>query len=283
MNSNLLTIAGPKFTAWQMSVVFDQGRHGKPNDDNRDVWEPVRQRQAQLLSAVAAGPRTLATYLRDALGIGDGDIAVPAFPRPALTAEEFRSPPAELERELRDAWTGISRRLASKPVHWLLCHVAWIEQGRFGRRGDDLTKAFVIGRKEGPEAQTRNLLRRTGGIPHERGKTSVFSDCPLARSWWRCFLSEQVAHATDGKISRDFAHEVLRVNHQAWERLAMLSVKRIVVINHPIARAAVVSRLSQHLSRTGKLGPADVQDVAVEIARMGLRRSLEHTLWEDLT
>lgn len=138
---------------------------------------------------------------------------------------------------------------------------------------DDLV--FPAGQPQGfstlatTQGETRTFFRRTGGILHEQGKTTVFSDCPLARAWWRCRIAEEVA--AHGTLTRDDAHFALRANHQAWERLAMLSVKQLVIINQPIARATVVAGLPERLRNGGKIGPADINDEAQVCARAGLR------------
>ena len=282
MNSQLLDAAGPKFTKWQKEIVFDQGRHGKPNKQNRRIWKPIRERQDELQLAIKAGHASLGAYLRKALHIGDKKIDAPGFPRDQLTPSELRKPPIQLERELSAAWTGVRPRLASRPVFWLLCHVEWIEQGRFGQAGHQLEDALVGGQGRDLEAKTRNFLRRTGGIPHERGKTSVFSDCPLACAWWRGHVAEQVATVSHAGISADEAHEVLHANRQAWETLARLGIRSVTVISQRTARAAVVCRLKSLLHETGRLGPKDVQEVATDLARLGLRQSLEHTPWQRL-
>lgn len=272
MNEGLLEMVGPRHTTWQRAVVYDQGRHGKPSRSNKGVWAPVRERQKELREAVENGHQVLGAYLRDALKIGSEEIGAPPFPRPRVTPEEFRRPPPELEWELHGAWTTVTPRLASRPLFWLLCHVAWIEDSRFGETGHRLTQALTAGGgRSGIEGETRTFLRRTGGIPHERGKTTVFSDCPLARAWWRCRIAEEVA--AHGTLTRDDAHFALRANHQAWERLAMLSVKQLVIINQPIARATVVAGLSGRLRNGGNIGPADVKEEAQVCARAGLRQS----------
>ncbi len=281
MNSPLLDAAGTKFSRWQKEIVFDKGRHGEPNEQNRRVWEPIRERQEALQSAIKAGHASLGAYLRGALHIGDEKIDAPGFPRDQLTSDEFRTPPVELERELWAAWPGVRPRLASQPVFWLLCHVEWIEQGRFDQAGHRLEAALVGGGKD-LEAKTRNFLRRTGGIPHERGKTSVFSDCPLARAWWRVHVAEQVAAVPHAGMSADEAHEVLHANRQAWETLARLGLRSVTVISQRTARAAVVRRLKSLLRENGRLGSKDVQSVATDLARLGLRQSPEHTPWQRL-
>lgn len=273
--------ARPQYTNWQKDVVYDQGRHGKRDETNKHLWEPVEERQHEIRVAIQGGPRSLGDYLRQSLKIGDDKVGAPPFPREQLTADEFRGPPPELEWELWEEWVDVTPRLASRPLFWLLCHITWIEDGRLGSNGHKLALALTDGPRAGSEAEIRNFLRRTGGIPHERGKTSVFSDCPLARAWWRCRMATEVSSATGSTVSREDAHQVLRTNHQAWERLAMLSVKRLVVLNQPAVRAAVVACLQQRLQAHTKIGEDDVQEVARACAQRGLRQSFEHMVGQS--
>ncbi len=281
MNSALIDAASPKFSNWQRGIVFEPKRHGKPGERNRHVWKPIRERQEELQSAIKGGHEGLGAYLRKSLHTGRKAIGAPELPRPELTPDECQTPPVELERELWATWSGlIGPRFASRPVYWLLCHVEWIEQGRFGQAGHRLEAALGSRRGTDLEAKTRNFLRHTGGIPHVRGKTSVFSDCPLARAWWRGHVAEEVARVAGADISANEAHSVLHVNRQTWETLAMLGVKQVTVISQPKARAAIVSHLRARLRENGRLQPADVREVATGLARLGLRRSLEHAPWQ---
>ena len=274
---------GTAFSNWQSQIVFDQRKYGKPARHNQEIVERVRDRQEKLASEVDKGPRQLGAYLRRVLKLGVGDeIDALPFPRDCLTPHEFVRPPIELEEELGRSWQALPPRLASRPVFWLLCHVAWIEQGRLGDSGHLVRAALMDDpRAKDSEARTRNLLRRTGGI-FVRGNVSVFSNCPMARAWWRWYLALQVAQVTEGKVGRTDAHATLHANDGAWEELAMLSLRRITVVNQRRARAAVVSRLHELLGQHGKLDKNHVKEVAVEFARVGLRRSLEHTPWEEL-
>ena len=281
----LVDKCGTAFSSWQSQIIFEKKKHGKP-DHNREVVEQVRDRQEELAAEIDKGPRQLGAYLRRVLklGVGDEVDALP-FPRECLTPSEFVKPPIELEEELGRSWQAqaLPPRLASQPVFWLLCHIVWIEQGRLGDSGHLVRAALMTegSPAKDSEARTRNLLRRSGGI-FVRGNVSVFSDCPMAQAWWRWHLALQVAQVTGGRVGRAEAHATLHANHPAWEELAMLSLRRITVVNQPRARAAMVSRLHALLDHHGKLTKNHVKDVGVEFARVGLRRSFEHTPWEKL-
>lgn len=280
----LVDKCGTAFSSWQREIVFDQRKHGKPARHNQAARREVRSRQRELASEMDKGPKKLGAYLRRVLELGmDDEIDAFSFPRDRLTPSEFAKPPFELEEELGRAWQNLPPRLASQPVFWLLCHVAWIEQSHLGDSGHSLRAALMTEGSSAKdwEARTRNFLRRTGGI-FVRGKVSVFSDCPMAQAWWRCHLALRVEQVAEGRISRVEAHETLRANHPAWEELVMLSLRRITVINHPRARAAVVHRLHRYWASTGKLNKNQVKEFAVHLARLGLRRSFEYTSWDEL-
>ena len=277
MNERILNRVEPKFSAWQREITFDSKRYRHRKDKGEPIREQVRPLQRVLERQVRSGPAGLARYLRGSLGLEPQEqISAPAFPRMALTPNEYLNPPIPLERELGRAWAKpVSARWASRPVFWLLCHIEWIEHGRLG--AGDLTAALLAAPSNPDlEGRIRNLLRRTGGIPYVRGKTSVFSDCTLARAWWRYRLSQEIEAVTDRDVSAATAHEVLHANRPAWETLVMLSLRRLTVLNQPRARAAIVRELSARLREDGTINKDQVRAAAIAIARVGLRHSVDH-------
>lgn len=267
MSEVVLGEARRRFNRWQQSLV------AKNSKADREAFE---QPQQELRSAIAGGAPVLSSYLRRHLSLDGVDLEALPFPRVALTPDEFRDPPRELEDELADAWEGhIQPAQASQPFFWLLSHIAWLEQDRFGV--DDLDSAFTASAST-LDDQTRTFLRRSSGLPHIRGNISVFSDCPLARAWWRCRIASAVADDSDGAVSREDAHRVLHDHRPVWETLVMLSLRRITVINQPRARAALVAALVG----CDRPDRETVQRMALALARPGLTRSLEHTPWTEL-
>ncbi len=284
MDRHLLERTGSRFDEWQRGIIFQSTRHGKWTAADPRITNPIRKRQEELQAAISAGAHALSAYLRKKLQISQGELGAPRFPRPRLTPREFQDPPLELEEELGKAWIGLRTSLTSQPLFWLLCHIDWLEQGRFDVTGHHLAEAFTAGHGDTKrEARTRNFLRRTSGLPVARGNTSVFSDCLMARSWWRYHLADQVEKVTAGRVRRRTAHRVLHTNRPAWEELIMRSLRRITVINQPRARAAIVHQLASRLESRGHIDKKDVQGITLVFARQGLRRSFEHTSWEDLT
>jgi len=284
MNEAILDRAEAPFAAWQRRVIFEKKKYGARQDKGAAQQARVLVRQEKLEAAVAGGPRVLGRYLRAKLEVGvDETIGAPIFPRPRLTPGEYLNPPVLLEAEISGAWADdISPKWGSRPVFWLLCHIEWIEQERLGR-ASDLNEALMEGPSSGGiEGRIRNFLRRTGGLPLVRGKTSVFSDCTLARAWWRRRLAEEIQEATDNEVSAATAHRILHASRPAWERLVMLSLRRLTVINHPRARAAIVKELAERLRMYGAIDQQQVLAIAVALARLGLRQSLDHVATDML-
>lgn len=271
-----------RFTGWQRSLITSNRGNGPAGDG--DV-EEVRLRQKELVAALHEGSLGLTAYLREQLGLVEQRIGddLPWLPR-QLTPEEAFEPPLQLEGELHQAWGGIvPAGLASQPQYWVLCHIAWIEEGLLG---DDLMATFTrppsrsqaVGLDEGVlEVQARTFLRHIGGLPIVRGKISVFSDCPLARAWWRGRLAAEAA-ANAPHLSVADAHSALHRRNQTWEELVQLLLRRLTVMNHPKARAALVAYVAseQTVSRE------ELQSIAKACARYGLGHSLHHVSWATI-
>lgn len=285
MDRSLLDRAAAPFSAWQRELVFEKKKYANHKDRGESVRRDVSVRQRELLAAVSSGPVALGRYLRGKLDLGEkAAIGAPVFQRPKLTPGEYVNPPVPLETELGAAWADdVSPKEASRSAFWLLSHIDWIEQGRLGGAAS-LKEALLEGPgRGGTEGQVRNFLRRTGGLPLIRGKTSVFSDCTLARAWWRHRIASEVAEVTKDEVSAATAHWALHASRPAWERLTMLSLRRLTVMNHSRARAAIVSELARRLRTYGRINEQQVLAMAMAIARLGLRSSLHHVSMEALT
>lgn len=286
MNRNLIRRADASFTEWQRGMIFEKKIHRvKWEEAPEEIRAPIRRRQAELIEAVTDGPTELVRYLRSRLRLESEEvIEAPSFPRKELTPDEYKAPPVELEEELGAAWKDVLEHraaLASSPLFWLLCHIVWIEEGRLGADGLALEEALLSG-VEKREGRIRNFLRRTGGLPRVRGNTSVFSDCPLARAWWRFHLAEVVDRTTEGRIEAGAAHWLFHFHRQSWETLVTMSLRKVTTINQPSARAAIAYHLGEKMRTNGRFNQKDVEAIATELARASLRRSLDLTPLEEL-
>lgn len=283
MNRRLVHRAGDLYERWQRTCVFKRHRHGEWEDADPQVKADVRRRQRALVAAVYRGADALGIFLRERLGIGATErIWAPPLSPVQMEASDLHRPSPELETELAASWGMIPPRLASRPLFWFLCHIAWIEEGRFGYTGRRLADLFLKGgRSNTREAQTRNLLRRTGGLAPVRGRVSVFTDCPLARAWWRHRVAVQVEEASDGRVTRDTALRVLNFG-PVWGELALACLRRVVVANQPRAQVAVVAQLDRRLRAKGRLDKRDVKEALAVVAAHGEKRSFEHTPVDEL-
>ena len=273
MDSALLARTGPAFSQWQRSLAVPAPKLRLLGEEEKAA---LRERQKRLLAALGAGAAPFGACLREAVGLEPGErIGAPPFPRPALSPGEFPDLPAELELEIAAAWDGIVQPgPASTPLFWLLCHIEWIEQERFGA---DILPAFFTDRHKDSDGRTRDFLRRSGGI-YVRGNVSAHSDCPLSRAWWRTRIAAEAASDPGAGVSMEQAHAVLRTSRQVWEKFVELALKQVVVISQPRARAALISALA----RRDRVTSGAVQEIAQALARHGLVRSLQHTAWGEL-
>ncbi len=287
----LLARTRPVFDRWQKDMIFEVALHGQWEAADPQVKALVRRRQQELRSAVDGGYRALGSYLRRKLQIGRYEtIGAPPFPRAELAPAEFLQLSAELETELAEAWLGpVGPGLASQPLFWTLCHLEWLEEGRFGVTGKRLHEAFLLGgggSGRPRERETRNFLRRTGGLHAARGARSVFSDCPLARAWWRHRLAEEVERAGSWRTPRATASHVFGADNQAWEQLATSSLRartwHSTCINQPRVRAAIVKRLAERFEQTGSIGRKDVLEIVQAFDRQDGWWSYEQVPWDEM-
>ncbi len=271
------------FSGWQKALVWEAAKHRRSSEDERARRRAaVTVRQQTLQSGLDRGAEGLANRLREALLLSGEDIAAPPLPRP-LSAAEFREPPVDLEVEIGDTLANVvTVAEASTPLFWLICHVDWLEKGLLG--GDIHAALFGGGGAAGKtdpveklEAETRNFLRRTGGI-FVRGNVSVLSDCPISRAWWRRRLAMEAGRHLPTPADVDALHRLLHQSRPVWEELVMIGLKRFTVICHERVRAAVISRLSE----CSELEKADVVASARHLARHALGVSLAGLPWDEL-
>ena len=207
-----------KFTMWQQDLV---SRHRRDEEPDAAIVKSKQERQAALTEAMDNGSIALASYLRSELDL-EGKTFDDYLPLPRqLSADEVFHPPIELERELHDAWEPlIVPSYASQPAFWTVCHLRWLEEGLLGNDPDASFSTGVLGKRASDsDTRTRDLLRHLGGLPHVRGNVSVFSDCPLARAWWRRCLAIQASEFASN-MSVHTAHYALHKSNPIWGRVS---------------------------------------------------------------
>ena len=270
---------------WQANIIYQKKRHkGVSKRELRALRSQITARQKELAQRVDDGPAALTAYMRSVLG-PIGDVSVPVLNR-VMTLDEFRDPTFKVELALAESMAGqLSRSLARQPSFWYICMSEWIDAGMLPA---DLYHALLVGQSRQTqqdllEHQTRNFIRRTGGIDVERSRISVISDCPVSRAWWRRTIAGDIAAGSEGEIDINTAHRVLHANNDEWENFALDALKRITVTSHPRLRAAVVCQF-QDASRENEnaAGRPRLQAVARELGRLGTTTSMRHIPWSEL-
>ncbi|WP_419919926.1 hypothetical protein [Candidatus Poriferisocius sp.] len=251
-------------------------------------WHQLNSLQQELITAVNTGHDECSRYLLKQLRVTEEAAkaalmsVVPPLPNP-LTAAELKRMPRYAEVKVAESLDGILPGEAATPAFWAACHAVWIKQERF----DDLVDCFLEGsRGTGDEEQTRNFLRRTGGLEAVRGKVSVLTNCPISMAWWRVRTAREAAEiATASKLDFSTAHELLH-DTIIWEELTGLSVKRLTALNAPKARAASIVALWQRgsIGRTvsSTLRKAHCKGAFHAVARLSHSFSLNIIPWEKL-
>ncbi len=278
------------FGEWQVDLIWMKRQPHMGEDELEKKRAAVGSCQRELHSAVTDGAAATARYLRRVLSLEEQTlVGLPTLPR-RLTPGEYLKPPLELEAEIGDGWCQqpnranlLTPRNAARPLFWLVCHINWLEQGLLG---DEVYSPLMGGEavagarddRDRLEKETRNFLRRTGGLPRVRGNVSVLSDCPISRGWWRRRFARSAARHAGRTIDVDVAHRSLHRSQQVWEELVRLGVWRLTVINHDRTRAALIAALASG----GDWRREQMAAAAQTAAREAIGRSLDQVPWAEL-
>ena len=271
----MIELPSTQFTKWQGGLVSRNRRL-----ESEASAESINERQRELSNAMSGGAQTLAAYLRRELAIEGADLTgLLPLPR-QLTTEEAFEPPIRLEQELYEAWNGrTSAGYASQPAFWTVCHVPWLEAGLLGNDPVATFSTKTLGKRNSNlDNLTRDLLRHLGGLPYIRGNITTFSDCPLARAYWRRRVAVEAAAQASSRLTVDSAHNALHRSGQVWETFILVAIKRLTVLNHPKARAALVA----HIAAKPKITREEVAESGRRLARHGLSYSLDMLSWDEL-
>lgn len=271
---------------WQADTIFEVKRHKRtPKRELRQLRSQITDRQRELIRSVERGGEALTSYMQSKLGIEDsGPVTVPSLSR-IMTLEEFRNPTFQIEQALTESMAGkVSRSQARHPVFWCICILQWIKAGMLP---PNLYEALLVGQGQKTEQallehQTRNFIRRTGGIDVVRSRISVISDCPVSRAWWRRTIATEAANASNGEIDVDHAHQVLHASDTMWEEFALDALRRLTSASHPRLRAAVICAFPEAKRDDKTTGQPQLRAVARELGRLGSTTSLQHIPWQEL-
>ena len=179
-------------------------------------------------------------WMKERVELKSGDV-LPLLNDP-LTEDEFVNPPPDTEESIHASWRGVSPAQASRASFWGLAALRHIEnqkidpghlavqegKGDNGRGLAYIAQVLSQGDRKKIDSAVRTVLRRMSGLP-ERGSRSVYTDCPLARAWWRRRLAEEIARETGGAGIADVLG-VLKSSKQYWEQLIELVVSRNSVL-----------------------------------------------------
>lgn len=273
---------------WQERIIYQRKLY-KDQQSERAVQrrEDAAEHQQGLLSAVNESPKGLESYMfSEALGIEDAQQArrsVPELPKP-LTPDEMERLPVHAERELRKALSdSFTPYQAAQSAVWALCHAVWIADGMFG---SDIEKVFLAGRNSKnltrEEHQTRNFLRRTGGIHPVRGYISLFDDCSIAAAWWRTRIADEItktARSESEDLDTCAAHRVLW-EKAVWTALVRFSLNHVTVVCSPRARAAAIVAL--HHLKPPKIKKRNTEGAVRALGRLSYGNNLQNVPWELL-
>lgn len=271
---------------WQADSIFEQKRHkGTPKRELRGLREQITERQRELVRYVDSGTSALTDYMQDKLRITDDLLSVvPSLSR-KMTLDEFRDPTFEIELALAKSMVGqITRAQARQPAFWFVSILEWIRSDMLPA---NLSEALLVGQSRATqqellEHQTRNFIRRTGGIDVVRGNISVLSDCSVSRAWWRRTIAEDAAQASNGEIDVDSAHRILHAHNDEWEGFALDALRRLPVTSHPHLRAAVLCAFPDAKRGDGAAKRPKLQATARNLGRLGPTASMRHIPWSEL-
>ena len=174
-----------------------------------------------------------------------------------MTESEFTAPPSDTETRLYRSWSGVSPRIACRTTFWANVTGRHIREKRIESAYLAANGANTVGgagridraldssgqkRAKGMDDCVRTVLRRLSGIPEQRGKRTVYVDCPFARAWWREWLVAQVSRG-----DKDIAGQVravLRINQTYWEKIVDRIVSRNSTFGSRNVRSAFLLALA---------------------------------------
>ena len=214
--------------------------------------------QRQFLSCLRSS-NEFSDWIRHQVKIEEGE-SLSILEEP-LTESEFKEPPKSTEKRIFDAWESISPAEACRATFWGFVILRHIEEGRIksfylAANGGALMGGLErIDRvlKEGNEKEVdrvvRAVLLRLSGLP-ERGKRSVYENCPFARAWWRGYLAREICEQTDAESKN--VVKVLTVSQSYWVRLINLVVSKNAVLGDVKVRTALIWALSDFINDEGE-------------------------------
>ena len=216
--------------------------------------EKGSDRQADFLEATKRGDDFL-KYLAERIDTqGSLDVELDSVP---MTESEYTAPPSDTEARLYRSWSGVSPSVACRATFWGNVTRRHIQERRIQSAYLAANGANTAGgavridmalhskgkrRAKAMDDCVRTILRRLSGIPEQRGKRTVYVDCPLARAWWREWLVQQVS--SDDQDVANQVRTVLRINQTYWEKIVDRIVSRNSTFGSRRVRSAFLVALA---------------------------------------
>lgn len=220
----------------------------------RLLVEKGSHRQAEFLEATKCSSDFVSYFSGRVDTRGSFDVDVDSVP---MTESEFTAPPSDTEARIYRVWSGVSPRVACRTTFWAAVTSRHIREKRIesvylaangsntiggAARIDKALDSSGQKRAKVLDDCVRTILRRLSGIPEQRGKRTVYVDCPFARAWWREWLVAQVSR-DDGDLARQ-VRAVLRINQTYWEKIVDRIVSRNSTFGSRRVRSAFLVALA---------------------------------------
>ena len=199
----------------------------------------------------------------------------PPVPNGQWSEKEFVDPPSCTESIIVDTWKNLTPAEASREETWFSINLTMIEKGVIkssylaGESSRDTTgRDFISDALRGNDSDkvdrcVRRILRRLGGVM-ERGRRTVYLDCPLARAWWRhryaCETNESFEHNV-GDLS-----DLLR-KKPIWNEMIPAMTSYLTLIGDSNIRPSLISFLERNLSEASEKKEFKIKDLILQIGR----------------
>ena len=267
-------------------MIFEKKIHRvKWEEAPEEIRAPIRRRQAELIEAVTDGPTELVRYLRSRLALESAEkIEAPPFPRRELTPSEYKDPPVELEEELGAAWKDVlehrARARVEPPVLAPLPHRVDRRWPARCRRSGARGSTAVWSREERASHQELpSAYRGSAARPWQHVRVLRL---PVGASLVALPLADEVNRTTEGRIETGAAHWLFHLH-----RLELGDVGHAVPEegdDHQPTECPGGHRVSpwERVRTNGRFDQKDVEAIATGLARVSLRRSLDHTPLDEL-
>ncbi|MBF2760293.1 MAG: hypothetical protein ISN28_08470 [Ectothiorhodospiraceae bacterium AqS1] len=206
-------------------------------------------------------------------GLQEGD--EPPVPIRKWSEKELIDPPSYTEEIIVEIWKDLTLAEASKPGTWFSIHLAMMEKGMIhssyfaaehGRTGRDHISDVLDGndRDDKIDRCVRLILRRLGGVL-ERGKRTVYENCPVARAWWRYRYAKEANGIFERQETKDLSN-LLR-KKPVWNSLIPAMTSSLTLIGDSKIRPSLVSFLGSEAKSSDDLTKKEIDHLIRLIGR----------------